>query len=43
VRVEEEYTYDAIRGGGGADQYEWNVDMTAADIEPVIPDDYTRM
>ncbi len=43
VRVEEEYTYDSTRGGGGADQFQWNVALTAADIEPVIPDDYKRL
>lgn len=43
VRLEEEYTYNSVRGGGGADQFQWNVEITTADLEPDIPDDYTRL
>ena len=43
VRLEEEYTYGSVRGGGGADQFQWNVEISAADLEPDIPDDYTLL
>jgi hypothetical protein len=43
VRLEEEYTYNSVRGGGGADQFQWNVDITMVDLEPDIPDDYMRL
>jgi hypothetical protein len=41
VRIEEEGTLGTIRYGGGADQFEWNAPLTAADIEPDIPGDHT--
>ena len=41
VRMEEEYTLGSSRSGGGADQFQWNPSLSAADIEPVIPADYT--
>ena len=40
--IEEEYTMGATRTGGGADQFEWNPGLTAADIEPEIPTDYAN-
>ncbi|MCP4612280.1 MAG: hypothetical protein GY845_26590 [Planctomycetes bacterium] len=43
VRLEEEYTHGSVRSGGGADRFQWNVEITPADLEPVIPDDYTRL
>ena len=43
VRIEEEYTLGTVRGGGGADQFEWSASLTALDIEPDIPRDYTLM
>jgi len=33
VRLEEEYTYNSVRGGGGADQFQWNVEITTADLD----------
>jgi hypothetical protein len=41
VRIEEEYTLGSIRSGGGSDQFRWNPPLSATDIEPVIPADYT--
>ena len=41
VRIEEEYTLGSVHSGGGSDQFQWNAALTAADIEPDIPDDYT--
>jgi hypothetical protein len=42
VGIEEEYTMGGMRTGGGADQFEWNPGLTAADIEPEIPADYVN-
>ncbi|MBN1505756.1 MAG: hypothetical protein JW955_02865 [Sedimentisphaerales bacterium] len=41
VRLEEEYTLGSVHGGGAAGQFQWNPLLSAADIEPVIPPDYT--
>jgi len=41
VQIAEEYTLGSVHSGGGADQFQWNPPLSAADIEPVIPADYT--
>jgi hypothetical protein len=41
VRIEEEYTIGSVHSGAGADQFQWNPPLSATDIEPVIPPDYT--
>jgi hypothetical protein len=41
VRLEEEYMLGSVHGGGAADQFQWNPPLSATDIEPVIPPDYT--
>lgn len=40
VSIEEEYTIDGVRSGGGADQFHWNPGLTATDFAPDIPSDY---
>ncbi len=40
VSIEETYTMNGMRSGGGADRFEWNPGLTATDFEPAIPDDY---
>jgi hypothetical protein len=40
VSIEEEYTIDGVRTGGGANQFQWNPGLTATDFVPEIPSDY---
>lgn len=41
VQIEEEYTVGSVHSGAGVDEFQWNPPLSATDIEPVIPPDYT--
>ncbi len=43
MRLEEEYTYNGMRGGGGAEGFQWNPNLTTADLEPDIPADFVNL
>ena len=43
VRMEEEYTLDSVPSGGTMDQFEWNPNLSTADLEPDIPADYVNL
>ena len=43
IRLEEEYTYNGMRGGGDAEKFQWNPSLTAVDLEPDIPADFVNL